>query len=136
MLGHLLIKIATCTLACRSQGADYDSSAVDTITRELEYVIDLVYFWTDPPAVVQMINNRSQRLKSFIANHVNTIHLLSNQNNGIMLRDIASPGIKPDKALSCLTALRSYLMTNLCGRRHLEGSMLLVDPQIVCEFNC
>ena len=72
------------------------------IVLELEYNIGEVFFYTDSTTVLHFINNRAQRFKTFVANRVNFIHLLSKPFQwGHVLStenpaDIASRGLFPE----------------------------------------
>ncbi|XP_077971393.1 uncharacterized protein LOC120335312 [Styela clava] len=74
-----------------------------SVTNALDYEIHETCFWTDSMTVLQMLNSRSQRFKTFVANRVNIIqsisdvsqwsHVPTNENPA----DIASRGLMPDK---------------------------------------
>ena len=74
-----------------------------SIVSELSYKIDKVLYWTDFTSVLQFLNNRSESFKTFVANRVNTIHLLSRPEQWLHVgskqnpADIASRGIMPNK---------------------------------------
>ncbi|XP_077966916.1 uncharacterized protein LOC144420936 [Styela clava] len=73
------------------------------IKLELNEVITDVFFYTDSMTVLRMINSRSERFKTFVANRLNTIHLLSQRRQWHHVdtksnpADIASRGLMPDK---------------------------------------
>nr|XP_039264536.1 uncharacterized protein LOC120340360 [Styela clava] len=74
-----------------------------SVTNALDYEIHEICYWTDSMTVLQMLNSRSQRFKTFVANRVNIIqsisdvsqwsHVPTNENPA----DIASRGLMPDK---------------------------------------
>ncbi|XP_077967678.1 uncharacterized protein LOC144421943 [Styela clava] len=74
-----------------------------SIVKELDYKIDKVLYCTESTSVLQFLNNRAERFKTFVANGVNTIHLLSKPEQWLHvstkenLADIASRGLMPNK---------------------------------------
>ncbi|XP_077972240.1 uncharacterized protein LOC144427239 [Styela clava] len=79
------------------------TAAVAATELELNEVITDVFFYTDSMTVLRMINSRSERFKTFVANRLNTIHLLSQPRQWHHVdtksnpADIASRGLMPDK---------------------------------------
>nr|XP_039247913.1 uncharacterized protein LOC120325816 [Styela clava] len=75
----------------------------NSILQELDHTVDSDIYWSDSMSVIQMINNRSERFKTFVANRINTIHLLSKPHqwhhveHKLNPADIASRGLMPDK---------------------------------------
>ncbi|XP_077974753.1 uncharacterized protein LOC144430616 [Styela clava] len=75
----------------------------NSILQELDHTVDSVIYWSDSMSVIQMINNRSERFKTFVANRINTIPLLSKPHqwhhveSKLNPADIASRGLMPDK---------------------------------------
>ena len=74
-----------------------------SIVSELEYDLHDVFFYTDSTSVIQFINNRAERFKTFVANRVNTIRLLSKPSQWFHISsnenpaDVASRGLLPSK---------------------------------------
>jgi len=61
-------------------------------------------FWTDATVVLHYINNTSTRFRTFVANRIELIHMMSQLSNGDYVptdlnpADLASRGISPDMA--------------------------------------
>ena len=75
----------------------------NSIANDLDFEIQNIWFWTDSVSVLQFINSRSGRFKTFVANRVNKIHLLSKPSQWRHVptsenpADIAFRGLMPDK---------------------------------------
>ena len=77
-----------------------------TVLKELDYTVDDTFYWSDSLTVLYMLNNCSQRFKTFVANRISLIHSCSkiSQWNHVGSKsnpaDIASRGLMPDKLAS------------------------------------
>ena len=77
----------------------------NAICKELEIEVNDTFFWTDSMTVIQFLNNQAERFKTFVANRIAKIHLLSKPDqwhhveSKLNPADIASRGLMPDKFL-------------------------------------
>ena len=73
------------------------------ICRELDIVSDSVNFWADATMVLRYIRNTSTRFETFVANRVDTLHMLTSVEqwryvpSKLNPTDIASRGLSPAK---------------------------------------
>ena len=92
---------------------------VSTIRRELDCSFDSIHYWTDSTSVLQMINNRTERFKTFVANRIALIHSVSSPSQWNHIRselnpaDVASRGVMPNAANAAKSWLRGpeFLVT-------------------------